>query len=179
MSSGDHHRWSMSRVCPWCHVPCPSCPPPQGNKAVSCRDRRGFLGMEEVRFSVMTLFLLWRKPAGGVCRVDGGGSSRCWGALPRAAFSQGIETRERGGSCFPLKQMFLIIFSPSPTETLNHVSAFPAIYMDMIHTRAVSCLQPKPTNLPMMLAFYFLPSPSLGTSELGVSALQGNSSMSD
>lgn len=75
--------------------------------------------------------------------------------------------------------MFLIIFSPSPTETLNHVSAFPAIYTDMIHTGAVSCLQPKPTNLPRMLAFYFLPSPSLGTSELGVSAPPGNSSMSD
>lgn len=146
-----------------------------------CCDGCGFLGMEEVRFSVMISFLLWRKPAGGVYRFDGEGqgSSRCGGALPRAASSQGTETGGGGGSCFPLRQMFLIIFSPSPTETLIHVSSFPAIYTDMIHTRAVSCLQPKSTNLPRTLAFYFLPSPSLGTSELGVSAPEGNSSMSD
>lgn len=62
-------------------------------------------------------------------------------------------------------------FSPSPTETLNHISAFPAIYMGMIHSRVVSRLQPKPTNLRRMLPCYFLPALSLGASELGISTL--------
>lgn len=71
------------------HVLCPLVAPPpptppslsQENKAMSCCDRRGFLGMEEVRFSIMTSFLLWRKLAGGVCRVDGGGvgKQQVWG----------------------------------------------------------------------------------------------------
>lgn len=61
-------------------------------------------------------------------------------------------------------------------ETLNHVSAFPAIYMVMIHTRAVSSIQLKPTNLPRTLPFYFLPTSSLGSPELGVSILWGRGS---
>lgn len=56
-------------------------------------------------------------------------------------------------------------------ETLSHMSVFPVIYTVVIHTRAVSCILPKPTNLPKMLAFYFLLDPSLGNSELDVSIL--------
>lgn len=83
-----------------------------------CCDGRGFLGMEEVRFSVRTSFLLWRKPAGGVYRFDGEGqgSSRCGGALPRAASSQGTETGGGGAAVSLSDRCFSLFFPQAPRK---------------------------------------------------------------
>lgn len=49
------------------------------------------------------------------------------GAPPSGESSQGQETW--GDGCLQLQQMFLIFFFFSPMETLNHVSAYPVIYI--------------------------------------------------
>lgn len=107
---------------------CPSVvPTSQGSKAVFCCDGRGSLRMEEVRVSVKTSFLLWRKPAGGVGRFngEGRGSSRCGRALPRAASSQGTETGG-GGQLFPSQTDVSHYFFPKPHGNFDSCKFLPS-----------------------------------------------------
>lgn len=127
----------LSKVAAQLTIGFPSAPPPtflsspEGNNAASCGERLGFLGLEGVRVLSYDPLPVWPGPA--VITPPGSralsrelGSSRCWGGPPSLAAAQGWETW--GDSCLPLQQMFLIFFFSS-METLNHISAFPVIYI--------------------------------------------------
>lgn len=142
--------------------------PPAVRGLASCRAGRseGFELRLLFLFGRSLLSSRWLGNLQGLSREHGSG--RC-GRSP-ALGSVLSELGNLGDSCLLLRQMFLIFFF-SPMETLNHISAFQQYISVMIHTRAVSRFQPKPTNLPRTMVIYFLPNPALGNPQLSVSIL--------